>query len=334
MLPFAGLLGATAAAAQPPPVLEIEAPPSLAAARARLASFDTARLASLVRVVGLDHPGPPILVILADEGSVPARRATAWTAGLAYGSAGVVVLFPARAPGYPFDTLEDVLRHEVAHVLIDRAARGQPVPRWFHEGLALSLERPWRLEDRTRVLFALAFATPADTAELDRWFEGERSLQARAYTLAGAFVRELVAEHGGDLPARLLARVSRGVPFDRAFQEVTGVPLSTAERRFWDRRRLLTTWLPLLTSAPVLWMAVTVLAIWAMHVARRRRASRRRQWDEEATALRATSGAWQLEGSQADGVDLGPADANRAARHLPAWEPDGPAPGQPRDPVP
>ena len=69
-----------------------------------------------------------------------------WTAGFAIGNDGLIVLFPARSPRYPHDTLEDVLRHEVAHVLIDRAARGQRVPRWFHEGLAIVVERPWRLE--------------------------------------------------------------------------------------------------------------------------------------------------------------------------------------------
>jgi hypothetical protein len=277
----AGLLWPLAGAAQPPPVLEIDAPASMAAARARVEAFDPRRLVSIVRLVGLDHPGPPIIVVLAGEDSATARRATPWTAGLAYGSAGVVVLFPARSPTYPHDTLEDVLRHEVAHVLIDRAARGQRVPRWFHEGLAMMVERPWRLEDRTRFVVAFALGRPVATDEIDRLFTGDRHDQGRAYPVAGAFVRELLAEHGGTLPARLLARTSRGVPFERAFHEVTGIPLGVAERRFWESQRMWTRWLPFATSASAIWMVVTVLAVWAMRIKRRRNAERRRRWDQE-----------------------------------------------------
>jgi len=280
-LVLAGLLWPAGLGAQPAPVLEIDAPPSMAAARARVEGFDAARMASIVRLVGLDHPGPPIIVVLAGEDSPAARRASAWTAGLAYGGAGVVVLFPARSPAYPHDTLEDVLRHEVAHVLIDRAARGQPVPRWFHEGLAMLVERPWRLEDRTRFVLAFALGSPVPTEEIDRLFTGDRRAQGRAYPMAGAFVRELLADHGGQLPARLLARTSRGVPFTRAFLEVTGVPLVEAERRFWEGQRLWRRWLPLVTSASTVWMVVTVLGIWAIQIKRRRNAERRRRWDEE-----------------------------------------------------
>jgi hypothetical protein len=282
-----GLLWPMELGAQPPPVLEIDAPPSMAAARARVEAFDPARLASIVRLVGLDHPGPPIIVVLAGEDSPPARRASPWTAGLAYGTAGVIVLFPARSPAYPHDTLEDVLRHEVAHVLIDRAARGQRVPRWFHEGLAMLVERPWRLEDRTRFVIAFALGSPVPTEEIDRLFTGDRHDQGRAYPMAGAFVRDLLAEHGGTLPARLLARTSRGVPFERAFLEVTGIPLPEAERRFWEGQRLWTRWLPFLTSASAIWMVVTVLGLWAMRVKRRRNAERRRRWDEEEELWRA-----------------------------------------------
>jgi hypothetical protein len=47
-----------------------------------------------------------------------------WIAGFASNGEGpekkdeMVVLFPARTPSYPNSSLEDVLRHEVAHVLI------------------------------------------------------------------------------------------------------------------------------------------------------------------------------------------------------------------------
>lgn len=264
-----------------PPRLEIEAPHELTDARARVASFDPQRLAGIVRLVGLADPGPEIRVVLADERSDWAGRVPPWTAGLAYGRAGVIVLFPERALHYPHDTLEDVLRHEVAHVLITRAAGGARVPRWFHEGLAMSAERDWRLEDRTRLIYELTLGHRVPLGELDWLFAGDRRDQIRAYALAGAFVRDLHARHGPAAARDILARLARGASFDAAFAEATRVALPEAEAAFWARQRLWTTWVPLLTSASVLWLAVTLLALFAMYRRRRRSAEIRRRWEAE-----------------------------------------------------
>ena len=53
------LLSAEQVLAQAPPALVIEAPPELAVARARLDSYDLRPLSAIVRLVGLDAPGPP-----------------------------------------------------------------------------------------------------------------------------------------------------------------------------------------------------------------------------------------------------------------------------------
>ena len=101
-----------------------------------------------MRLLRLDDPGGAIRVVLASDTSDWARQVPPTTAGFAVGEDSLVVLFPSRSLTYPHDTLEDVLHHEVAHVLIARAAGGRPVPRWFHEGLAMTAERTWGFEDR------------------------------------------------------------------------------------------------------------------------------------------------------------------------------------------
>lgn len=268
------------AAIQPFLELRIEAPPELAAARARIEAFDTRRLADLVGLAGLADPGLPIPVEVAPEGSSWARRAPAWIAGFAIGGERIV-LFPARSPVYPHDTLEDVLRHEVMHVLIARASRGHAVPRWFHEGVAMQVERPWALTDTTRVAYALVLEPSLTLEEIDALFLGDQSAQARAYALAGAFVRGLFAEHGRQFVAPLLGRVAGGARFEDAYAEITGETLPVTEARFWRAQRIWTAWVPLLTSTTVLWMMVTLLA---MYVARRRRLARaalHRRWAEE-----------------------------------------------------
>ena len=195
--------------AQPAPALLINAPEELASARTRLESFDRSSLASIVRMAGLADPGPPIHVILADESSAAAASVSASTAGYAIGESGLIVLFPSRSPVYPHDTLEDVLRHEVAHVLISRAAQGNPVPRWFHEGFAVAAERPWGLEDRSRLVWELMAGPRLTVGDIDRLFDSEAS-RPRAYSLSAAMVREILRAHGRDAPAAILRELATG----------------------------------------------------------------------------------------------------------------------------
>jgi hypothetical protein len=263
------------------PQLNIEAPEELAAARTRLESFETSRLRGVMQLVGLDEAGDPIRVVLAPEGSAVAQRAPLPIAGFAVAGENVIVLFPARSPSYPHDTLEGVLHHEVAHVLMARAARGAPLPLWFHEGLAVLAERTWRLEDQARLLRELMLVSRTPLDRVEALFAADPGARARAYTLAAAFVRDLMRRHGRDAPANILRRVGRGEPFERAFVQATGETLAEAEIAFWNGHRFWTTIGPFLTSQTALWMIVTLVAVYAIIRRRQQRAAQRRRWEEQ-----------------------------------------------------
>ena len=181
------------------PALQIDAPPELGAVRTRLQSIPTDRFADIAEFLGITHADPPIHVLLATESSNLARDVAPWISGFAVGESNVVVIFPARSPGYPDHTLEDVLRHEVAHVLIWRASAGRPVPRWFNEGLAMEVERERRFRDQTQLLYELVTGGRTDLEHIDHLFAGGRNDQTRAYALAGAFVNDLVLKHTANL---------------------------------------------------------------------------------------------------------------------------------------
>ena len=258
------------------PRIDLRAPAEMAPQAERLARFDTARLVAVMRLVGLDEAGPPIPVFLAPEDGLLAQQTPAWVAGFATGTE--VVLFPARAPSYPHDSLQELLQHEVAHVLIGRAAGGRRVPRWFHEGVALAAERTWSLGDRTHFALDVAFGGTVSAASIDRLFQAGAGPAARAYRLSGMLVQDLLKVHGPDLPARVLTGMRRGLAFDAAFEAAAGTSVDEATDAFW-RRRLWVTWLPWLTSPAALWTLVTLLALAAFAAVRWRRA--RRRWDDE-----------------------------------------------------
>jgi hypothetical protein len=268
---------------------EVEAPPELAPVAGRLRRLDPGRLAAAMRLVGLEEAGPPIQVVLAPEDSDVARRVPRWVSGFALSERGLVVLFPSRTPSYPDTSLEDLLRHEIAHVLVARAAGGGEVPRWFHEGVAMIAGLTWGLDDRSRALSAVLVGGEVPLAALDRAFAGSGAEVERAYAIAGAFVRDLLDRHGPDAAARVLAGLSRGLPFEEAFAGALGESLAAAEAAFWQRQTFWYRWVPMLTSSVTLWLAVTALAVWAMRRRRQRDAALRQIWEEEDRRLAAGS---------------------------------------------
>lgn len=278
---FLLLLLAVPLAAATPPKLVVLGPPSLDRVAARVRAIDPTRFLDAMRLVGLDDPGPPIQVFLGPEGSDLANGVPPWVSGYAYGAEGVIVLLPARTPSYPDSSLEELLRHEVAHVLVARAARGRPLPRWFHEGVAMIAGTSWGLDDRSRLTVTMIGGGHASLADVERQFTEGRGSAVEAYAIAGSFVNEMLSRDGGDAVARVLAGVGRGLSFEDAFREATGATLAQAERSFWRRQSFWYRWVPILTSSVTLYMLITLLAIWAMGKRRARDAALRRMWEEE-----------------------------------------------------
>ena len=266
------------------PPLRFSAPPELAPIQKKLESIDPRRFADIAATVGLTSPGPPIEVVLAPENSEVARQVDSWIAGFA--SPGppeseMVVLFPARTPSYPNGSLEDVLRHEVAHILISRASAHRPIPRWFNEGLATSVERGWRFQDYGQLFYQMAVGSRVTLDDLDRMFDRGQTERTRAYAISGMLVRSLLQRHGATISAQILMRMNDGASFDHAFTQSVGMTPSEVEADFWQQQYTWTYWLPALTSPTTLWLVVTALALLA--IARRIMKDRaiEKKWIEE-----------------------------------------------------
>jgi hypothetical protein len=261
------------------PELSVEAPASLAAIAARVGRIDAGVVQNIMRFVGLSEGGSRITVVLVTEDTDIARATPRSIVGFARSRDSVIVIFPARSTSYPYDSLEDVLRHEIAHVLIARAADDRAVPRWFHEGLALAAERGWGLEDRTRVAFALS-RRPWSAGELDAAFADAGGPSAAAYAVSGALVRDLIRQYGADTPARILSRMASGDQFDAAFLAVSGETVAASVAQFW-RANWWSEVITFFTSSPMLWLGVTLLALYAIRTRLGRRRARRKAWEEE-----------------------------------------------------
>jgi hypothetical protein len=240
-----------------------------------------------MELVGLDAPGPDIHVVLAPESSPLARAMPAWVSGYTDGATSdvgsVVVLLAERTPSYPDGGLEEVLAHEVAHVLIHRASGGRHVPRWFDEGLAMLAARSWRLRDETELALGVLSGPRVPLWKLDDLFQGDRQEVEHGYALSGTLVQDLLDRYGPAVPRIVLARLARGDTLDEAMRSATGATLLDIGEAFYARQASLKRWIPILTSTAALWFGISLLAI----VAGIRKRRRRVELEEEAGELEA-----------------------------------------------
>ena len=264
-----------------PPQLHIESPENLSSIRARVQSIDHTRIETIMNLVGIEYPGRPIRVIVAPEQSDWARQAPSWVSGYAISQQDLIVILPERVMGYPYDSLESLFAHELAHILIGRAAGGQPVPRWFDEGLAMVAAHSWNIEDRARLIWAMVMGQPTTLPELAQLFHQDEASAHQAYVLAHALIRYCLQEFGEEWPKRLLASLAQGYSFQQAFFLTTGQSLVHVQADFWSRQSPWMRWIPVVTSSLILWIGILGLAFYVFKKQRQRAEAVKRQWKDE-----------------------------------------------------
>jgi hypothetical protein len=262
--------------------LTIDAPPQLGATADRLRAVDFAPLDDALRRAGLARPDDIRITLIPDEDS-RAGTVPHWIVGLAFGEREIAI-FPDRVVSYPYDSLESVVRHEVTHLALNAAAGGRAMPRWFHEGVATSVDAGWGIGAQVRLAAAMVGRT--NGASLDRLFaSGAQSETQQAYLLSAVFIADLRRRHGDDVPGSIARRMAAGASFERAFAGQTRETPAAAAARAWDAYRRWTAWIPAITGASATWALILLLAFGAYATQLRRRWRRRREWDDEDQTL-------------------------------------------------
>jgi hypothetical protein len=266
--------------------LTVEAAASLAQVADRVRHVDRQPLAGALARAGLTIP-PQIHVTLIPDSDPRARSTPVWIVGLASGSHDIAI-FPERIGSYPNDSLESVVWHEVVHLALSAQAGDRPVPRWFHEGVAMSVEQGWGVTNQVQLL--LATVGHPGLADLGRLFDSETQPETDgAYLLAAALVSDLRQRHGAAVPGAIVDRVAHGALFADAFAMETGDTPDEAAEDAWQVYRRWTSWIPVVTSASSLWIGIMALAVVAFLTTLHKRWRRRRQWDQEDVDARHAS---------------------------------------------
>lgn len=223
-----------------------------------------------VRITFVDHSGR-----VAEATGMPR-----WAAGVAHPPSGEIAI-ARHAPDGSRTDLEGLLRHEMAHVILHRAAGGAKLPRWFHEGVAESFTDEISLL-RAQALAGAVFGPGVPSVEgLERSFREEDGAGASvAYAASRDLVTYLRYRDGRGADFRqVLSEVRHGRALKPAFIRAYGLGIEelVAEWKAGLPGRFV--WYPLVSSGGLPFFLVGPLVAWAWI---RRRKVLRASWDRLA----------------------------------------------------
>lgn len=148
-------------------------------------------------------------------------HAEPWIAGLAMLHDDRIVI---RLDGQGLLRTGEVVRHEIAHIAMHALAGQRPLPRWYHEGVAMLVAGEATFDRLRESIGAGAFGQLDSLDNLEDGFAGNRVAAERAYATSAGFLRFAVGRTAN--PAALAdihRRMAYGLHFEPAFIATFGL---------------------------------------------------------------------------------------------------------------
>ena len=208
-------------------------------------------------------------------------RPPGYASGLAYSSRSLILL--TERPRYPNAqyNLEEVFRHELAHIALHDAIGRAAVPRWFNEGVAVVASGESELS-RVRALFTASVSGNLfPLRDLTKSFPGNGTRASQAYAQSADFIRFLLQSGEDHRFAALVQRLVKGQKFNAAVADAYASNLEILEadwRKQLDQR--FSIW-PVLLGGSFVWAFAIGLFFLAYFKRRRRTRLKLAQWAEQ-----------------------------------------------------
>lgn len=220
---------------------------------------------------------------LAPLGAMPPNYAT----GVAYPPLGVILLSFSAPDSWHPPNLDVVLAHEISHIALYRALDGNPVPRWFNEGLAIHLSEVKLLPRTESLLRAAAKRSVLPLSELSGRFPQRPHEVNLAYAQSADIVGFLRrSDEGGQFQA-LIDELRQGTPFDEALALAYDWSPQMLEREWRQSLRSRYRLIPMLFGGTTIWVFASVLLVMAYRRRRRRHHERLAEMERQERAAAA-----------------------------------------------
>ncbi len=228
-----------------------------------------------------------------------------YASGVAYPRLHLVLISMFAPRGADATNLDQVFRHELAHVALEDAVLGQHVPVWFNEGLAIRLAGENSL-DRQQVLWnATISGSLLPLADLDRSFPSDHFEVGIAYAESADFLRFLMRRSDRVRFSAMLQRVREGQTFDHALTDAYGSDLRKLEFQWRSEVERRYSVIPILAGGGIIWVVVIGALGWGYVKKRSRSKAILAKWAqdeaiEDALLARRAAEAVEVDDSDRD----------------------------------
>jgi hypothetical protein len=231
-------------------------------------------------------PPAPSLIYLAPtweafQGVQPAGEPPSWSVGTAYPALNLIILRSPRGMKGGGIDIEQVLRHEYAHLALTTALKGHEAPPWLAEGFAMLQSREWSLSWTYTLSRGVLTKKLIPLAQLADGLPEDEYQAELAYAEYFSFVSYIKTDVGPEALPRLIRGLSYGLDTETALQQATGLGLKDLERRWKEDLKRRFSWIPIVTSIFSLWFLASLLFLVSYWLKRRKAKRILQEWEKE-----------------------------------------------------
>jgi hypothetical protein len=181
-------------------------------------------------------PPAPCLIYLAPsweafQAAQPAGEPPSWSVGTAYPALNLIILRSPRGMKGGGIDIEQVLRHEYAHLALTTALKGHEAPPWLAEGFAMLQSKEWSLSWTYTLSRGVLTKKLIPLAQLADGLPEDEYQAELAYAEYFSFVSYIKTDVGPEALPRLIRGLSYGLDTETALQQATGLGLKDLDGR-------------------------------------------------------------------------------------------------------
>ena len=190
-----------------------------------LARHAAEEIPKIAKNIGLPSGGPMKIYIAPNQklfSDLQPHGPPDWADGTAWPQHGLIFLRSPSIRDGRSDSLEQVLEHEIVHILLGRAFGKRPVPRWLQEGVAQIIAKEYSNQDIEQIAQGVLGESLLSLRELSFGFPSNPTRARLAYAQSADFVAFLYERFGSSSLRIVIKQMSKGKNFDDALYNATG----------------------------------------------------------------------------------------------------------------
>jgi len=203
-----------------------------------------------------------------------------WSDGIAVPTRNTIILKSAKWMPPETDN-EAIAIHELTHIILNRATHVNPIPRWFHEGIAVYYSGEKGYASSTLVSKALVTNSIIPLNDIDEVLRFHKDKAQLAYQQSYLAIDYLFRQYGSDAVKKIIFMLGEGLDLNQAFIEVLDLDLWEFEEEWYEHVKRKYRWHFLVEFDNYLWVLILALFIIGFMIIRRRNKRTIQRWQEE-----------------------------------------------------